>query len=208
MGQQVGDDELGVLRLVADAHIDLFHLAVVAHADHAAQLERDRGPLVLFDAAVVVGLEERHAAVLIERHGADVHARRIQMRGGQAHALRERLFADHRERDALVAVDLVDLVAGLEGVVARPGMEALLLRKAHHFLYRVALGLALVEELLVVLGIGLHILFVAAGQLIEAGFFVVKQLFRSHFCSPLLKMVYKASVSRHRAARSPLFSMI
>ena len=208
MGQQVGDDELGIVRLVANAHIDLFHLAVVAHADHAAQFKRDRGPLILFDAAVVVGLKKRHAAIFIKRHRADIHTRRIQMCGSQAYALRERLFADHRERDALVAVDLVDLIAGLEGVVARPCMEAFFLGQAHHFLDCVALGLGLVEEFLVLFGVGRHIPFVAAGQLIEAGFLVIKQLFGSHDNSPLLKIVYKASVSRHRAARSPLFSMM
>ena len=66
MGQQVGDDELGVVRLVANAHLDRFHLAVVAHADHAAQFKRDRGPLVLFDAAVVVGLEEAQLIALVQ----------------------------------------------------------------------------------------------------------------------------------------------
>ena len=39
MGQQIGDDEPGVLRLVADAHLDCFHLPVVANAHHAAQLD-------------------------------------------------------------------------------------------------------------------------------------------------------------------------
>ena len=180
----------------------------MAHAHHAAQFERDSGPLVLFDAAVIVGLEKGHAAVLVQRHGADIHTRCIQMGGGQAHALLEALFADYGQRDPFVAVDLVKLVARLDGIVPRPCAEALGLRQTNHFPDRVALGLGFVQKFLVVPGIGLNVLFVAAGQPVEADFFVIKKLFRGHFRSPLLKMVYKASVSRQSAARSPLFSRI
>ena len=54
------------------------------------------------DAAIVMRLEKRHAAVLIERHGADVDARRVEVGGGQAHALGHALFADDGEHDALI----------------------------------------------------------------------------------------------------------
>ena len=101
----------GSRRLVAYAHLDALDLALVADADNAAQLERNGRPLILLDAAVVMGLEKGHAVVLVERHCADVDARRIQMRGGQADALSEALLADHGEHDALVTVDAVDPVA-------------------------------------------------------------------------------------------------
>ena len=92
MRQQVGDDELRVIRLVAHTHLYRFHLPVMANADHAAQLERNRRPLVLFDTAIVMRLEKCHAAVLIERHGADIDARCVEMGSGQAHALGNVLF--------------------------------------------------------------------------------------------------------------------
>ncbi len=180
MGEKVGDDELRVARLVADAHLDALDLALVADADNAAQLERNGGPLVLLDAAVVVGLEKGHAVVLVERHSADVDARRVQMCGGQTDALCEALRADHGEHDALVAVDAVNLVTGLEGIVARPCAKALGLCHACDLLHGVALGLSLVEEGLVALGIGLDALLIRVGQTVKAGLFAIKKLFGSH----------------------------
>ena len=180
MGKKVGDDEFRVARLVAHADLDALDLALVADADNAAQLERNGSPLILFNAAVIMGLEKGHAVVLVERHGADVDARRIQMRGGQADALSEALLADHGEHDALVTVDAVDPVAGLEGIVARPCAEALCLRHACDLLHGVALGLGLVEEGLVALGVGLDALPVRLGQAVKAGLFVIKKLFGSH----------------------------
>ena len=180
MRQQVGDNELRVGRLVAYAHLYTLDLAVLAHADNAAQLERNGRPLVLLDAAVVVGLEERHAVVLIQRHGADVNTRRIEVRGGQAHALGEALFTNNSQHDALVAVDAVDLVARAKRVIARPGTEALALSHAGDFQHSVTLGFALVEEFFITLGVGLNALLVLVGQTVKAGLFVVKKLFGSH----------------------------
>ena len=188
MGEEVGDDEFRVARLVAHADLDALDLALVADADNAAQLERNGSPLILFNAAVVMGLEKGHAVVLVERHSADVDARRIQMRGGQADALSEALLADHGEHDALVTVDAVDLVAGLEGIVARPCAEALCLRHACDLLHGVALGLGLVEESLVALGVGLDALPVRLGQAVKAGLFVIKKLFGSHFSFSFAKI--------------------
>ena len=178
--QQVGDNELRVGRLVAYAHLHALDLAVLAHADNAAQLERNGRPLILLDAAVVVGLEERHAVVLVQRHGADINTRRIEVRGGQAHALGEALFANNSQHDALVTVDAVDLVARTKRVIARPGTEALALSHAGDFQHSVTLGFALVKEFFVTLGVGLNALLVLVGQTVKAGLFVVKKLFGSH----------------------------
>ena len=94
-------DEFRVLRVGANIHPEFEHLAVAHHADHAPQFERDRRPLVFLDAAVIVGLKERHAFLFIERHGADVDARRIQMRGRQRNAVLQALLADDRQDDRL-----------------------------------------------------------------------------------------------------------
>ena len=180
MRQQVGDDKLRVVRFVAHAHLNLFHLPIVAHAHHAAQLERNRRPLVFLDAAVIMRFEKRHAAILIQGDGTDVYARRVEMGGGQTHALRHAFFADDGEHNTLVAVDLIELVTGLYCIIARPCTEALGLGHTHHFFDRVALGLGLVKECLVFLGISLHAALVAAGQSVKSGLFVIKQLFGSH----------------------------
>ena len=67
-----------------------------------------------------------------------------------------------------------------EGIVARPRAEALCLRHACDLLHGVALGLGLVEEGLVALGVGLDALPVRLGQAVKAGLFVIKKLFGSH----------------------------
>ena len=79
-----------------------------------------------------------------------------------------------------MAVDAVDLVAGPQGIVARPCAEAVLLSHAGDFNHRVALGLGLVEELFVALGVGLNALLILVGQTVKAGFLVIKKLFGSH----------------------------
>ena len=135
----------------------------MAYADHAAQFERNRRPLVFLDATVVVRFEERHAAFLVERHGADIHARRVEVGGGQAHALGNVLFADDGQHNALAAVDLIDFVARLEDIVAFPRAEALFFGHADNLLYRIALGLGFVQKGLVALGVFLHAALVAAG---------------------------------------------
>ena len=178
--QQVGDNELRVGRLVAYAHLYALDLAVLADADNAAQLKRNGGPLILLDAAVVVGLEERHAVVLVQRHSADVNARCIKVSRGQAHALSEALFANNSQHNALVAVDAVNLVTRTKRVVTRPGTEALALSHAGDLQHSVTLGFALVEEFFVTLGVGLNALLVLVGQTVKAGLFVVKKLFGSH----------------------------
>ena len=61
---------------------------------------------------------------------------------------------DDSEHDALAAVIEVDLVAGAQLHTRFVGLEALLFRQLDAVLHAKALGLAVVEELLVVLAIG------------------------------------------------------
>ena len=69
MGQQVGDDQLGVALVRADVHR---HRPAVLQSHHAVQLHGDGGPLILADAAVVVGLEIAQLIVLVERVGLEI----------------------------------------------------------------------------------------------------------------------------------------
>ena len=111
--QEIGDDELRVALVLADVHGDG---RAVALDDDAVEGQRDGGPLVLLDTAVVVGLEEREFLLLIERVRFEVEPRGVDVGRGDAQALGERLFAEHRQDDALVPVDAVDAVAGFVGL--------------------------------------------------------------------------------------------
>ena len=63
VGQQVVDGEHGVVRPVA--HRDPHHLSVLQR-HHAVELQGNGHPLVLSDAAVVVGLEEAQLVALVQ----------------------------------------------------------------------------------------------------------------------------------------------
>ena len=110
--QQVGDDELRVALVLADVHGDG---RAVALDDDAVEGQRDGGPLVLLDAAVVVGLEEREFLFFIERVRFEVEPRGVDVGRRDAQTLVQGLFAEDRQDDALVPVDAVDAVAGLVG---------------------------------------------------------------------------------------------
>ena len=107
--QQVGDDELRVALVLADVDGDR---GAVALDDDAVEGQRDGGPLVLLDAAVVVGLEEREFILLIKRVRLEVEARGVDVGRRDAQTLVQGLFAEDRQDDALVPVDAVDAVAG------------------------------------------------------------------------------------------------
>ena len=111
--QEIGDDELRVALVLADVHGDG---RAVALDDDTVEGQRDGGPLVLLDAAVVVGLEEREFLLLIERVRFEVEPRGVDVGRGDVQALGEGLFAEHRQDDALVPVDAVDAVAGFVGL--------------------------------------------------------------------------------------------
>ena len=98
----------------------------------------------------------------------------------QVEALLEVLRTDGRGQHALFAVDGVDLGTG---GVARAGHK-LLIAGGGQQLFAVgrglALGLGVVQEGLVALGVGLDALPVRLGQAVKAGLFVIKKLFGSH----------------------------
>ena len=64
VGQNVRNTELGVTRLLAQAHI---HIGAVVFANAAVERQGNGGPLVLFNTAVVVGLKQCQPVVLVHR---------------------------------------------------------------------------------------------------------------------------------------------
>ena len=106
--QQVGHTEAAFVFFVAP--LDLYARAVELD-NNAVQRQRDRRPLVLLHAAVIVGLEERQVGGFIERIGLEVDARRINVCDRQTRTVFDAVFADDCERHRLASVDIVDLVA-------------------------------------------------------------------------------------------------
>ena len=157
MGEQVGDVEYRIARLLADAHLDLF---AVFPDDDTVQGQRDRRPLVLLDTAIVVRLEIADLLGLIQRVLLEVKARGVDMCRAEANAVGHGRRADGRQNDRLAAVVEVDLVAGFE---LHAGLErhiALLFQLGNEELHRLALGLAGVHEVHVIAAETLAVLFI------------------------------------------------
>ena len=173
VGQQVVDDKLGVRGLVT--HME-FHSRAVCQRHHAVKLQGHRHPLILADAAVVMGLEIGHLRLFIEGAGLQVKAGSIGVGGGDVGPLGEGLAADNSQHDALAAVVAVDLIASLQRHVGHIFHEALLLGKLDAVLHALTLRLAAVEEQLIVLAILVHFLAFRLVQTVIAVLGGVEQL--------------------------------
>ena len=111
MDQQVGDAEHGVVRVVA--HLDVHHGAVLL-GDHAVHGQRQRDPLVVLDAAVIVRVEQREPVRFVQRVLLEVEARAVDVRAQDVEARRKRLLAQLHEDERLAVCLRPHLVAGLE----------------------------------------------------------------------------------------------
>ena len=194
MGKKVGDDELGVGRVVSDGHIDL---RAVAADDLSVQLQRNRHPLVLADAAVMVRLEIGKLGVLIEGIGLDVEPRSVGVRRADVRAVGQIFLADDSQHDGLAAVIPVELVAGLNLHAGLVFDKASGLRLADGGKDAFALGLRAVQKRLVRLAIGVQLGLFVLCQAVIAVFRLVEKLlslFLRHRGSS-----FKISFSRRRA---------
>ena len=147
------------------------------------------GPLILFDAAVVVGLEVGDLGILIQGIGLQIHPGGIHMGGADVGAFGQGLFAHNRQQDALAPVVQVDLVAGL-GIHARgEGAEAPLLCLSHSPGGGLTLGLAGIDKSPVALAVVFHFrpLFVgnAGVAVLGSGQQGSTQFFGRHSITPL-----------------------
>ena len=148
MGEEVRDAEHRVRRVFADADLD--GLARLER-DDAVDSQRERDPLVLLDAAVIVRVEQSDIRVLVERVLLGVEARRVDVGAQDVEAVLERVGTEHRQDEGLAVGLGVDLVAGLELALLLDGLGERLVpglfgqsdRGAHAF----ALGLVLRDEL-------------------------------------------------------------
>ena len=183
MGQQVGDAEDGIVLILA--HTDGDGGAILT-GEHAVDGQRDSAPLILADTTVVMGLEVAQVVRLIQRGGTQVQTRAVGVGNDQMEAILKALGTDGGSHHSLVALDKVDLVAGLVGLFR---VELLVPCILEHLLAlggNLALGLACIQELLVALGkvVGLllhvSVLIGDVSRLIEQLF--SQLLVRSFFC--------------------------
>ena len=113
MNQEVGYVEDRIVIFETDIDIDLLAVLRVYDAD---QRERDAGPLVLLDAAIVVCAEIYDAILLMHRICLEVEARGVDVGTDDLDACMHRFFPDDSQDHRLALLVPVHLVTRLEGV--------------------------------------------------------------------------------------------
>ena len=153
MGQQVVDNELGILRLIADMNRQ--H-RTIGKGNHTVKLQRNGDPLVFTDAAIVMGLEICQLRILIQGSRFQIQTGCVGVGGGDIGAAGQRLLADHRQHDALSAVVAIHLIACFQGHTGLERYKPPLLGQLDAVLHAKALGLAVVQKVLIGLAIIMH----------------------------------------------------
>ena len=150
MDQKVGHVENRVV--VIEAHIDFYFLAIFG-VYHADQSQRDAGPLVFLDAAVVVGAEIHDAFLLMDRVCFEVQTRGVDVGAYDLDACMHRFFADNGQDHRLAFLVPVHFVTGLQRVHGVYRLEAGCFCAADDFRSRQALGASGVQECFVLFAI-------------------------------------------------------
>ena len=150
MGKKVGDDELRLAFFFADAD---FNLGAVPENNNAVKRHRNCRPLVFFYSAVVTGFEKCKLVGFIERIGLEIKTGRVDMSRRYSDALTDALFAHYGKDHRLVAVEIINLVAGGILLELVEGNEAVFLRLGNNKACNLSLGLVAVEEFFIILGI-------------------------------------------------------
>ena len=187
MDEQVGDAEDGIIGVLADLHV---HHAAVLLGDHAVQRQRDGDPLVVLDAAVVMGVHEGKLAGFVQRVLLDVQARAVDVRTKDVHAVGQRAGAQLYQDNGLVAHGSPHLVAGSKlAACGDGGVQAFVaggLGAADGCGGELALGLVLGDEV-----------DVAGGELLELGQLVLIVAFPRGFAFHI-RSLHSGIVARRR----------
>ena len=148
MYEEIGHAEDGVVRLLTNRDLD--NRAVFLH-DNTVECKRDRHPLVLLDAAVVVRVEICQAIVLVQRVLLHIKAAGVDVRTEDVHAVLHRLRPDMEEHDRLLHIDGVDLVPRRKCLPIRDDIRKVTVARcacaAHCLRHALALRLAVREEI-------------------------------------------------------------
>ena len=178
MRQQIGDDELRIVRVAADDHVDQI---AVFQRDDAVQLQRDRHPLVFLDAAVVVRLEIGHLRVLIQRKLLEIQLRGVHVRTRDHTARAQRLASHHSQHQRLAAVTVIHLRTRLECHAIFIRYEPGLLCQPDGRLHSLALGARRVQKLLIPLAVRVGELRLLRVDPVISVLLFVKELFAPFF---------------------------
>ena len=185
MGQQVGDAEHGVILVLTHCK---GHAGAISTGEHAVDGQRHGAPLVLADAAVIVGLEVAEVVCFVQRVRAQVQTGAVDVGDHQTEALLKRFPADGSGHHRLVLLHKVDLLAGGIGLFRLKlfvtGLQQQLFAGGGSF----ALGLGSVQEGFVAFGKGCSLL-LHVGSLVGSVLRLVKQLFGSLLCGKFLAHV-------------------
>ena len=119
MDQNVGNADHRVVLVLADDHV---HQRAVLLGHHAVQGHGTGHPLVLFDAAVIVGVGIGQIGVLVEGVLLEVDAGRVNVCAHDVDAFGQGSFAQMEEHNGLAHAVHIDLVAGLEGLARLDGI--------------------------------------------------------------------------------------
>ena len=111
MDEQIRHAEYRIRGILTDA--DVLN-RIVRFNDNAVQGKRQRHPLILLDAAVIMRVHVREAAVFVQRILFDVKATRVNMRTENIHTVFERLVTDIKEHDGFFHVDGINFIARLQ----------------------------------------------------------------------------------------------
>ena len=154
MGQQVGNHQDRLVLVLTDGDGDA---GAVGLADHAVNGQGDGDPLILLDAAVVVGLEVCHLGIFVQGIGLQVHIGSIDMGGADIGTHIQLLSTDDGQSNGLVTVIIVNLITGIGFHAGDIGLEAQLLSLGHGPGSCLPLGLGSIHEGHITLGVGFHL---------------------------------------------------
>ena len=140
--EEVRDAHHGVVLVLADDHV---HHGAVLLGHHAVEGQGQGDPLVLLDAAVVVGVQVDKLRVLVEGVLLQVHAGAVDVGAHDVEALFKGLLADDEQLDGLIHGVHVHPVPGLERFRLFEGHVPGLLGPADGLFGALPLGLAAVE---------------------------------------------------------------
>lgn len=147
--KNIRDVEHGIAFFVTDFDVNA---RAVFESDHTVKRKRNGEPLILFDTAVVMRLEVRHICLFIKRNLFEIESGAIDVSDENTHAvLCDVRFARSYDKQALAAIVVIKLVAGIDFVAERIRLITLFLNHFDCFLDGFSFGFAVVEKSLVTL---------------------------------------------------------
>ena len=148
MRQKICYHKYRIRLIFAYADIDA---AAVRPENNTVKRQRNSGPLILFNSAIVVRLEKTKLVRLINGVLLKVEPRAVNVSGRDLYALLKRFCSEYAENNALVTVVVIYLVARRICLVRIKFRKSLRLCKLDRDFSGFPFGLRLIEKPLIVL---------------------------------------------------------